>query len=49
VVKIKEDTLGKRASEIEELDKKVIDLERTLEALEIKKSGVERQSELSKK
>ena len=49
MVKIKEDTLGKRANEIEELDKKVIDLERTLEALEIKKNGVERQSELSKK
>ena len=29
VVKIKEDTLGKRSNEIEELDKKVIDLERT--------------------
>lgn len=49
VVKIKEDTLNKRASEIEELDKKVIDLERQLEQIEIKKQGVERAAELTKK
>lgn len=49
VVKIKEETLNKRASEIEELDKKVIDLERLLEQVEIKKQGVERAAELTKK
>lgn len=37
VVKLKEDTLLKRSSEIEELDKKLIDLERTCETIEIKK------------
>lgn len=37
LIKLKEDTLGKRATEIEELDKKVLDLERANEALEIKK------------
>jgi hypothetical protein len=31
------------------MDRKVIDLERALESLEIKKQGVERQFELSKK
>ena len=49
VVKIKDETLAKRATEIDELDKKNIDHERQLEALEIKKQGLERQAELSKK
>ena len=34
---------------IEELDKKVIDLERNCETIEIKKQGVERQFDLAKK
>lgn len=34
---------------MEDLDKKVIELERSLEATEIKKQGVERQFELSKR
>ena len=49
VVNLKDETLEKRAAEIEELDKKVIDLERTCETIEIKKQGVERQFELAKK
>ena len=49
VVNLKDETLEKRAQEIEELDKKVIDLERTCETIEIKKQGVERQFELAKK
>jgi len=39
----------KRQAEIEEMDRKVIDLERQLEALEIKKQGIERAAELTKK
>lgn len=46
LIKIKEDTLVKRATEIEELDKKVLDFERLNETLEIKKLGVERALEL---
>ena len=49
LVKLKDETLGKRATEIEKLDKKVIDLERSLEAGELKKQGLERQAELTKK
>ena len=49
VVNLKDETLEKRAAEIEELDKKVIDLERNIETVEIKKQGVERQFELAKK
>jgi tRNA C32,U32 (ribose-2'-O)-methylase TrmJ len=49
VVKIKEDTLAKRATEIDELDKKNIDHERALEALDIKRQGLERQGDLMKK
>lgn len=36
-MKIKEETLSKRATEIDELEKKNIDHERQLEALEAKK------------
>jgi len=49
IVKVKEESLGKKATEIEDLDKRVIDLERAQEALDIKKQGIERQLELSKK
>jgi hypothetical protein len=34
---------------LEELDKRVIELERLVEATEIKKQGIERQFELSKR
>ena len=37
VVSLRDETLEKRAQEIEELDKKVIDLERNCETIEIKK------------
>jgi chromosome segregation ATPase len=49
VVSLRDETLEKRAQEIEELDKKVIDLERNCETIEIKKQGVERQFDLAKK
>ena len=49
VVTLRDETLEKRAQEIEELDKKVIDLERNCETIEIKKQGVERQFDLAKK
>lgn len=49
IIKDKEEILTKRALDIEELDKKVIELERANEALEIKKAGVERQYDLTKK
>lgn len=49
VVKLKDETLNKRTREIEELDKKLIDLERTNENVEIKKQGIERQFDLAKK
>lgn len=42
IIRDKEDTLTKRTSEIEDLDKRVIELERLNEALEIKKAGIER-------
>jgi len=49
VVKDKDELLGKRATEIDELDRKTIELERSNEALEIKKAGIERSYELTKK
>ena len=35
--------------ELEESDKRIMELDRAIEAIEIKKQGVERQFELSKK
>jgi len=49
VVRLKEETLNKRNGEIEDLDKKVIDWQRSCETLEVKKQGVERQFETAKK
>lgn len=49
IIKSKEEVNAKRATEIEELDRKVIDLERQNEALEIKKAGIERQYDLTKR
>jgi len=49
VIKDKEELLAKRAVEIDEQDKKIVELERQNEAIEIKKAGVERQLELTKK
>jgi hypothetical protein len=49
VIKSKDDLLFKKQTEIDELDKKQVELERQVENLEIKKSGVERQFELTKK
>lgn len=39
----------RKNAEIEELDKRVMDLQRSNEALDTKKQGVERQFELTKK
>lgn len=41
-MKLKEDTLAKKATEIEELDKKNLDLERANEVADIKREGIER-------
>lgn len=49
IVRLKEDSIIKRQQEIEEMDRKIIDLERSLEQLELKKQGVERAAELLKK
>jgi len=49
VIRDKDEQLHKRASEIEDLDKRVIELERANETIEIKKSAIERQAEINKK
>jgi len=49
LIKMKDDTLEKRNQEIEDLDKKVLELERNIEASEIKKQSIDRQAELAKK
>lgn len=49
IIKDKDETLAKRATELDELDRKTIELERANEALEIKKAGIERSYELTKK
>ena len=49
MLKFKEETLNKRAQEIDELDRKQIELERQIEAADIKKQTVERAAELLKK
>lgn len=49
IVRLKEDSIVKRQQELEDMDRKVIDLERNLESLDIKKQAVERQLELHKK
>lgn len=42
IIKDKEEILHKKTTELEELDRKIIELERANEALEIKKAGIER-------
>lgn len=49
LVRMKEEILEKRQSDIEDLDKKVIELERQCEASEIKRQGGERAAELRAK
>lgn len=49
VIRDKDEQLHKRAQEIEDLDRRVIDLERTNENIEIKKASMERQAEITKK
>jgi chromosome segregation ATPase len=49
ILKDKEELLRRRAVEIDELDRKQADLGRANEALTIKKDGIERQFELTKK
>jgi hypothetical protein len=46
---LKEESISRKSVELEEMDRRIIELERNIEALEIKKQGVERQFELSKK
>lgn len=49
LVKLKEDTLGKKGGELEELDKKVLELERQVESLQIKYESEKKSAELIKK
>jgi hypothetical protein len=49
VVKLKEEALGKKATELEEYDKKVLELERQVEGLQIKYEGEKKSAELVKK
>ena len=49
IVRIKEDSILKQHGEMEDLDRKCVDLERSIESIEIKKQGLERQFDLQKK
>lgn len=49
IVRLKEETIFKNHHELEDSDRKIIELERNLESMEIKKQSVERQFELFKK
>jgi hypothetical protein len=42
VIKGKDDTIARKGIEIDDIDKKMVDLEREKESLEIKKAGLER-------
>lgn len=46
---MKEDTIGRRGTEIDDLDKKITELDRLRDTLELKISTVERTAELNKK
>ena len=48
-IAIKEELLGKRQGEIDDLDKKVLEKDHELESMEIKKAGLEKQFDLMKK
>lgn len=48
-LKLKEDSLAKKTQEIEDLDKRCLDLMRSNDATETKKQAIERQFELTKK
>lgn len=49
VIAMKNETIEKKQTEIDELDRKILDTDRRNENLEIKKTGLERQFELTKK
>lgn len=49
LVKLKDEALGKKGGELEDLDKKVLELERQVEALQIKFEGEKKSGELLKK
>lgn len=49
VNKIKEDSILSKQNEIEEMDKRIIDLERSIEGVEVKSAGIQRTLELTKK
>lgn len=49
IVRLKEESIIKRQQDLEDLDRKIIDLERVLETVEIKKQADARQFELTKK
>ena len=47
IVRLKEESIIKRQTELEDMDRKIIDLERNLESLDIKKQAIERKLELT--
>lgn len=49
IIRLKEETIAKRGLELEELDRRVLESERTIEALEVKIVGKERHFELTRK
>lgn len=49
ILKLNNETLSRKTAEMDDLDKRLTDLQRTHEALDTKKQGIERQFELSKK
>ncbi len=49
IVRLKEESIIKRQQDLEDLDRKIIELERVLETVEIKKQADARQFELAKK
>lgn len=49
IVRLKEESILKRQQELEDSDRKIIDLERNLDAMDIKRQGIERLLELTKK
>ena len=48
IVRLKDETISKRAVEIEELDRTVIDLQNQNQSLNIKKDGLDRQFQIAK-
>mmetsp|Transcript_6714 Transcript_6714/g.10795 ORF Transcript_6714/g.10795 Transcript_6714/m.10795 type:complete len:114 (+) Transcript_6714:2026-2367(+) len=48
-MRVKEESLGRKQAELEDIEKRLSDLQRVNEALDTKKQGIERQFEHTKK